>query len=84
MASGMSDDANALAGSWSFISCKQVVAPTYASGYVCETFGRDLSKVSRCISALDVHSVTKMLDPPPCYFAPGKQVIVRSYASSFC
>ena len=31
--SGMPDDANALAGSWSFISWKQVVARTYASGF---------------------------------------------------
>ena len=80
----MSGDANAGAAAWWFITCKQVVAHTYASGYVCETFGRNLSKVSRCLPALDVHYVAKKLDPPPGYFAPCKQAIAHSYASCFC
>jgi hypothetical protein len=71
-------------GAWLFITCKQVVAPTYASSYVCETLGRNLSKVSRCLTALDVHYVAKKLDPPPGYFATGKQVVAPTYTSGFC
>jgi hypothetical protein len=67
-----------------FAPGKQVVARTYASGYVCETFGRNLSKVSRCLPALNVHYIAKKLDPPPGYFAPCKQVVAPTYASGFC
>ena len=81
--SGTSGDANARAAAWSFITCKQVVARTYASGYVCVIFVRDLSKVRRCLPRLDAIRVAQKLNPPPGYFAPGKQVIACYYVSSY-
>jgi hypothetical protein len=83
IASETSGDANARSAAWLFITCKQVVAPTYASGYVCVTFDRDQSKATRCLTALDAIHVAQKLNPPPGYFAPGKQVIACYYASSY-
>ena len=83
IAKGISGDANARTAAWWFITCKQVVARSYASGYACETFGRDLSKVRRCLPGLDAIHVGQKLNPAPGYFAPGKQVIACYYASSY-
>ena len=73
----------ARAAAWCFITCKQVVARTYASGYVCVTFDRDQSKATRCLTALDPIHVAQKLNPPPGYFARCKQVIACYYASSY-
>jgi hypothetical protein len=67
-----------------FAPGKQVVARTYVSGYVCETFGCRLSQVGCRLAITKGASGDANAGSAAWLFITCKQVVARTYASGFC